>query len=157
MSAIRSSWKFSSSIRHIHIMIFWDVMSYNLAGRNQHFEGNYTYHHLLWRWRKQVPPKRCYLATNLHSATFQKPAILIFTTARTSHLKRYVLCNGQNNEYTEVNNKWKIRTSYRSAPCLVLFVCWGLVLTEETWIVSFEWVFTDLKVICSRFIPWNLT
>ena len=77
----------------------WDVMSFSLAGRYQHFEGNYSLHHLPWRWRKQVPPISCYSSTNLHSATFQKCAILIFTSVWTSHLKGYVLCNGQNHVY----------------------------------------------------------
>jgi hypothetical protein len=124
MSAMCSSWMFSSFIRHVHMMVFQDMMSFSLVGKYQYFEGNYSLHYLSWRWRKLVPPKNCYSSTSIHSATFQKSAILIFTTVWTSHLKGYVLCNGQNHVYknwvTSERSKHPTDLSHWS----LLFVCW---------------------------------
>jgi hypothetical protein len=156
LALCQQSWKFSSSIRHIHIMIFWDAMSYNLASRNQHFEGNYTFHHLLWRWRKQVPPKSCYLATNLHSAT-SRSLQSWYSLLHEPHISKGMCCVMERimNIQNWITNESSVHPT--DLPLVWFCLCVGLVLTEETWIVSFEWVFTDLRVICSRFIPWNLT
>lgn len=156
MSAICSSWMFSSSIRHVHMTVFWDVMSFSLAGKYQHFEGNYSLHHLPWRWKKQVPPKSCNSSTNLHSATLQKSEILIFTTVWASHLKGYVLCNGQNHVYKNwiTNERSKYPTDLTS--WLVLFVCWITIFRRN--LDCFIWAsFYIFQVIFSRFRAWNFT
>lgn len=77
-------------------MEFWDVIPHNLVDRYQYFERSCCLHLqdrrvtptlLSWRLRQQVPLKFWCLPTKLHSNTFQKTIILIFTTMRTSNIR----------------------------------------------------------------------